>query len=223
MCFRGNNLGERLLPMESSSRRENVAGFTLMELLVIIGIIAILLVAVVPAVTSLSKSGNRKGAISNVMNALEQARSLAITSGRATYVVFADHTVPEAYRCKGFVVFHENESFTPQAASKWYFLPTGVSFRPKSGVLTAQTASPKIAFTCPGSIGPTPLELPFIKFDTNGMATASGGLWIDLFAGFVDADGEQRFTDKQQQTSGKYDAVVIAPFTGRVRYVDPYS
>src|SRR4051794_2310828 len=69
--------------------------FTLIELLVAMGIVSLLLVAVVPAVTSLSKAHGGKAAISNVMGLFEQARSLAVSSGNATYVVFADQNTPE--------------------------------------------------------------------------------------------------------------------------------
>jgi competence protein ComGC len=50
--------------------------FTLLELLVVI---SLLLVAVIPAVNSLSKSSGRKGAISNLTTVIEQARSLALS------------------------------------------------------------------------------------------------------------------------------------------------
>ena len=65
-----------------------LAAFTLLELLVVVGIISVLLVAVIPAVNSLSKSSGRKGAISNLLGAIEQARAQAIKDGRRTYVVF---------------------------------------------------------------------------------------------------------------------------------------
>ena len=58
-------------------QRERSGAFTLLELLVVVGIVSLLLVAVIPAVTSLSKSSGGKAAVSNLMNALEQARSLA--------------------------------------------------------------------------------------------------------------------------------------------------
>ena len=118
-----------------SLKSSRLPAFTLLELMVVIGIISIMLVAVVPAVNSLSKSGGRKGAISTLMNVMEQAHSLAVTSGRPTYVVFADQTMPESHRCKAFIIFHEDTSFVPQAVTKWYFLSTGIAFRPSSGLL----------------------------------------------------------------------------------------
>src|ERR1700693_2696656 len=75
MCFPGSN---------SSAHR----GFTLLELLVVIGIISILLVAIVPAVNSLSKSSGRKAAVNNLLGAIEQARVQAIKDGQAAYLVF---------------------------------------------------------------------------------------------------------------------------------------
>ena len=78
--------------------RGRQGAFTLVEMLVVIVIISILLVAVIPAVNSLSKSSGGKAAVSNFMNVVEQARTLAITSGNATYVVFADETLPPRSR-----------------------------------------------------------------------------------------------------------------------------
>jgi type II secretory pathway pseudopilin PulG len=194
--------------------------------MVVIAIISVMLVAVIPAVTSLSKSSGRKSAISNLMNALEQARSLALTSGSATYVVFADQSTPENYRCKAFIIFQDNKDFYQTAVTKWHFLPTGISFRPDKGLVTRPSGSTPLRFVCPGTMGASPLVLPYVKFDPNGIVAAPTDpniLFLDLFAGSVDTAGEMSYTDSNQRMSGKYDAVVLARFTGRARYVDPYS
>jgi len=194
--------------------------------MVVMGIITLLLVAVVPAITSLSKAHAEKGAVSNIMNVFEQARALAVSSGTATYLVFANQTTPEKYRCKAFIVFKEDsQTFTPAAVTKWYFLPTGVSFQPESGLLTAPGGTPAITFLCPGTVSAAPIALPFIKFDPSGMVASPTNptvLFVNVFAGSVDAGGVASFTDKVQQTSMKLDQVAVARFTGRVRYVDPY-
>lgn len=206
--------------------------FTLVELLVVIGILSILLVAVIPAVNSLSKSNGGKSAVSNFMNTVEQARSLAINSGSATYVVFSDETLtstessaPDRYRAKAYIIFKEDKTFAPVAVSKWYFLPTGISFLNGSGLMTAK--DPAVKFTCPGTVGSTPIALPFIKFDSSGMVslpTDPNIMFIKFFAGSVSSSGQATYTDSQQQKStGNLDQVTISRFTGRAKYVDPYT
>ena len=202
--------------------RERSRAFTLVELLVVIGIISLLLVAVIPAVTSLSKSSGSKSAVSGLMNSLEQARALALTSGSATYVVFADQTTPENYRCKAYIVFQE-KNFVPTAVTKWNFLPTGISFLPNTGLLTTPP-TPAIPFICPGTIGVTP-ALPYLKFDSNGMVaapTVATGLFVNFFSGFVDQGGTPTYTDKKQETAQRFDQIKVAPFTGSAQYVNPY-
>src|SRR6266550_4228348 len=68
--------------------RGRFRAFTLIEMLVVLGIILLLLAAIVPAVTSLSKANGRKAAIANLLGGIEQARAEALKSGQATYVVF---------------------------------------------------------------------------------------------------------------------------------------
>ena len=189
--------------------RRRSRAFTLVEILVVIVIISILLVAVIPAVNSLSKSSLGKAAVSNFMNAVEQARVLAITSGAATYIVFADETLtstdataPDKYRTKAYIVF-QDKNFVPVAISKWYFLPAGISFLPaasaNSGLLAAK--DPATKFSCPGSVDPTPIALPFIKFDANGMVTLPTDpsvMFVKFFSGFVNSSGQTTFTESTQ-------------------------
>src|SRR4029077_12769302 len=61
-------------------QRERGSAFTLFELLIVLGIIAIALVVLVPAVTSLSKAGGRRAARDTLLGGIEQARAEAIKS-----------------------------------------------------------------------------------------------------------------------------------------------
>ena len=104
-------------------RGRDLRAFTLIELLTVVSIIAVMLAASLPAVNAISKSSGRKAAVSNVMNALEQARALAIRDGRATYVVFMTNTsAPDNYRNKAYAVFEDTNttsSATQVQVTKW--------------------------------------------------------------------------------------------------------
>ncbi len=221
-----------MTPPPAARRAEKRTGFTLLELMIVIGIMTIMLVAIVPAVVSLSRSSGGKSAVSEVMNSVEQARSLALTSGSSTYVVFADKTTTDHYRCRAYSIFKDDKTFKPVAVTGWYFLPTGISFQTNSGLLKPQAGTPKIAFPCPRAIianaasDPTPVELPFLQFDSNGMVTTpttTADIFVNFFSGFIDGSGAALFTDKVQATKQKFDQIAISPFTGRARYIDPYA
>src|SRR5947208_4957153 len=120
--------------------------------MVVIGIIAIMLAVGIPAINSLSKSSGRKAALGNLLGALEQARSEAIKSGSATYLVFpdnipgADATMTDRYAYRGYAIFQDDPTNTiPQQLSNWRTLPTGISIRSQS--LADLTNTKQFAFT----------------------------------------------------------------------------
>ncbi len=84
------------------------------------------------------------------------------------------------------------------------------------------STSSALPFNCP-SIGAT-TSLPYVKFDPSGMVSApDNSLFVDVFAGSVNAENEMSYTDANQKNAAKFDSVVLARFTGRAKYVDPYS
>ena len=66
--------------------------FTLLELLVVIGIIAILLVAVIPAMTTIFRAKGVASAADDVSGMLELARAKAMATGSYVYVGFVNTT-----------------------------------------------------------------------------------------------------------------------------------
>jgi prepilin-type N-terminal cleavage/methylation domain-containing protein len=75
--------------------RHLLRGFTLIELLVVIGIITVLTVLVVPAVTNLKGSGDITNAAYTISGALEQARSYALGNNTYVWVGFYEEDVSQ--------------------------------------------------------------------------------------------------------------------------------
>jgi type II secretory pathway pseudopilin PulG len=199
----------------------------MLELLVVIGVISVLVVAIVPAVTSLSKSNGRKAAVGNVLGAIEQARSAAIKDGQATYLVFptftgAPSSPTDRYNYKSYAVF-EDDPANPGSVkqlTQWRTLPTGVSFRKPT--LDYLVTSISFAFTPSGSTG----TFPFLKFDTAGAidptstkTQAGTSVQFTVFEGYV-SNSNEVFTSPKD-SSGNPTAVeqlFVSRATGRAQY-----
>jgi len=212
--------------------RERHCAFTLLELLVVMAIIVLLLAAVVPAVTSLSKSNGRKAAISNLLGGIEQARAQAIADGQATYVVFAtfgngtSQATLDRYNYKSYAIF-EDDSANPGAVKQltpWRTLPTGLSLRANQGSGFAITnlvtpaalpaPTPSFSFTPNSSSSPT---FYLIKFNTAGeLDTPAANVVLGLFEGFV-SSGNETFTCAKDKNGNPFasEYLSIAQHTGR--------
>lgn len=213
---------------------ERHSAFTLIELLVVIGIIAIMLVAVIPAVTSLSKSSGRKSGISNLSIMIEQARSLALSDSRNTYVAFA--TTPPAgaspaviddYSYRAYAVFEDDAAGMPHAiqVTKWQKLPPGISFRSQdesSGpgtCLTSTTNNTTSAFNFAPTSGT--ITCPYLQFDSTGSVvqpTSAAPMRLVIFEGFV-RSGTEVPTAREASQQPVRDEIEIGRFNGRARYV----
>jgi prepilin-type N-terminal cleavage/methylation domain-containing protein len=76
--------------------KRRVGAFTLLELLVVMGIIAVLLVAVAPALTSIKGSGDIASAAHTISDALQQARTYAIANNTYVWVGFFEESASQA-------------------------------------------------------------------------------------------------------------------------------
>jgi prepilin-type N-terminal cleavage/methylation domain-containing protein len=216
--------------------RERFA-FTLIELLVVIAILSILLVALIPAL-SISKSSGRKGAVSNLLGAIEQARAQAIKDGQPTYVVFAttlsttDQNILQRYLYRSVAIFKDDPANPSDHAdptdpadttkpkiqvSTWKILPTGISIRPRVGTSPWKQAT--FAFTPEGST--TTENFSYLMFSANGEVqspdpTPSTAVTITVFEGFV--NGTTEVVTGKKDGSGNplaAESITIARLTGR--------
>ena len=216
-------------PWRTSEKRGRSRGFTLLELLVVIGIISILLVAVIPAVTSLSKSSGRKGAISNLLGAIEQARALAIKDGKSAYVAFATGSLPSAdlqreYGYRAYAIFEDDATGNPNVqVTNWKKLPTGVSLRAinRLASVTSVTANGdqlNFPFTPAGSSA-SPLSFYCIEYNPSGEVLHPGStnpIVLGLFEGLATQSSET--VTSQKDSNGEplaAEYISIARLTGR--------
>jgi len=80
----------------SGPARCRVSAFTILELLTVIGIMALVSVASMPAVSALTKSSKINQAMSQITSTLEQARQYAVANNTYTWVAFhQDSTAQE--------------------------------------------------------------------------------------------------------------------------------
>lgn len=123
------------------------AGFTLVEMLAVTAIIGVLAALTVLGVRGVGGGASRKAAVGTLMSVFDQARMLAISDGRPTYVVFASTqkgqtqanaaALPDSIWGRAYALFEDNAitdattatGLYPAQRSAWLYLPVGVAFK----------------------------------------------------------------------------------------------
>src|SRR5438309_11259035 len=143
------------------------------------GIVIMALTALVPAVTSLSKSGGRRAARNALLGGIEQARAEAIKSSQATYVVFPTFTggaqsTLDRYNYRSYAIFEDDAAHpgNVKQLTGWKSLPTGTAMRSSgtaalSNLADPASLSPAPTFTFTPDTGSTAV-FRCLKFNTNG-------------------------------------------------------
>jgi len=117
-------------------------GFTLLELLVTITVIAALISLILPAWTSVKRSRSRQAALTITMESLERARIAAISGKKEAWVLFRHCNAPAGKNGEGDfgdairIIEKEGEEISPIAA--WQPLPPGTAFEPSPATLMAE-------------------------------------------------------------------------------------
>ena len=86
----------RIVDLCSLSQRERASGFTLLELLIVIGIIAVLFVLIAPAFTTIKSAGDVTSAAYTIKGVLDTARTYAKTNNTYTWVGFYEEDTTAA-------------------------------------------------------------------------------------------------------------------------------
>ena len=203
-------------------------------MLVVLSIIAIVLAALIPAVTSLSKSGARRAARDTLLGGIEQARAEAIKSGQATYIVFPTFTsgnqsTLDRYNYRSYAIFEDNAASpgNVKQLTDWKSFRTGVALRAAGTAAlsgnSAPTASPTPAPPTP-TFNFTPdttatAQYQYLKFNSNGELQApAANVSLGIFEGYV-SNGSEVATGPKDGSGNPYAAeyVMVSQFTGRAQ------
>ncbi len=107
----------------SRKQRERASAFTLLELLIVVGIIALLLVLLAPAFTTIKSGGDVTSAAYTIKGVLDTARTYAKANNTYTWVGFArialDSTVNTGKRSHLRSLLQKMERSWNQRKSSW--------------------------------------------------------------------------------------------------------
>lgn len=207
--------------------RPNHRAFSLLEMLVVIGIIAIMMSLLIPAVGGFSSTAGRRGAVNIVMNTLEQARVAALESGRPVHVLLLRRVNAEP---DAIMVIREPEDGSVaspyERLTKWIKLPKGVIFHEASGTVLAQGFPPGYANS---RVPQMPTlgageNVNVISFNETGSldwpsASASASRQLFLSEGVRGSGSDTAIAARKssQGAGGGFEVISISRYTGRVQ------
>jgi prepilin-type N-terminal cleavage/methylation domain-containing protein len=213
--------------MNCKKLHRNCIGFSLIEVLTVVAITAMLMTMAIPAISGFTSPAGRKGAVTIVMNTLEQARVSAIETGRETVVLFWKKNGVAGFppdEEDAVMVLRKNEAAAWESISRWVKLPKGVLFQSEntgSLILTAEADQTMLDAVPHNSADPKTKPAPdqsgSVQFTTSGSIVipsgSSDGLYIAFTEGQRDAGTGDMTVDKQK--SGGQEVISLARYTGR--------
>jgi len=200
-------------------------------MLLVMAIIALALSALLPAVTSLSKSNGRRAARDSLLGGIEQARAEAIKSGQSTYIVFPTFTTGtqstlDRYTYRSYAIFGDNAASpgNVKQLTDWKSLPTGVALRSAgiaalSNLADPASLSPAVTFSFTPDTSATSFRC--LKFNSNGEVQApAANVFLAVFEGYVN-NGSEVATGPKDGSGNPYatEYLTISQFTGRAQPV----
>ncbi len=223
----------QIMTMNAIQGKYKRGGFSLIELLAVMAVIAIMTSLLVPAISGISSSSGRRGAVNTLMNTFEQARVAALQTGQNVYVGFADSSFPVAdMQYAAFMVFRDATDEEKAANSgpyvilkKWTKLPKNISFKrinnsivPMSG---GQTQFAGLNALLPGQYQILSEKLPVMTFNSSGVIEGgSSPLQLFLYEGYytksTDTDNFTR-NAQTQSTAGLFEKIAFSRYTGRAQ------
>jgi prepilin-type N-terminal cleavage/methylation domain-containing protein len=195
----------RIAPAALSSARRRAPGFTLLEVLIVVALIAVMSTLLVPSMRGLMGVAGPRGGVNTVASAIEQARLSALESGGSAYVGFPEDLPGGEDPYSAVIVFREareDEDGDYVAVSRWMRMPRGVFVDASglSGSVSADGAFPKLDSAPAG-------QLRVLRFDRFGKLYSSVSEQT-LRVG-------EKAAPEEDFLRGNYFEVAVQPLTGR--------
>lgn len=217
------------MSFSSIFRRRGAEGFSLLELLVVLGILAILVSLLLPTISGFSRTAGRRGAVNILLATFEQARVAAIESGRPVYVLFYRRHFPEP---DAIMVVRDPEDGLITSPldhlTKWIKLPQGVLLHDPGAANILSQALPSEMST--NRLSPAPHladgeTLNALKFNESGAVeypsgSAASQRQLFLSEGFRGVNGNEGMMPARKQNQGNgggFEVISISRYTGRAQ------
>jgi type IV fimbrial biogenesis protein FimT len=182
----------------NTTLRPRMRGFTLIELMVTLGLVAILLMVAVPSIATFQRNAQLTSFVNSLVAGINAARGEAMKRGRYAMVVPSDGANWSS-GWTAFVDWDGSQTYTPATGDKT--------------ILTKEAAPSYLTISGTGSIVESP---PYIMFDANGYAKTKAGGFGALTFSVVRNDVSSGNTDAETRR-------LIIASTGRVRACKPAS
>jgi uncharacterized protein (TIGR02596 family) len=135
-------------------------GFTLVEILVVVAIIAIVATLVVPAVVSMTGGSQLKSATQKIVATLDLAHSAAVTRDQSMEIRFYSYPDPNspasAFQYRALQIFQITDSGVPSPLNAVVTLPTGIVVDSGTGSPLLSSLFSSLPITTGSSLGPIP-------------------------------------------------------------------
>ena len=172
-------------------------GFTLIELMVTIALVAILLTVAVPSFTTYQRNAELTSFTNTLLSGVNAARGEAMKRGRNAMVVPTDATNWSS----GWIVFVDVDRTGTYAAAN------------DITILTREATPSYLVISGNGTSGESP---PYIMFNASGYSATKTGSFSTKNLGFTIVRNDVAIAEKDEQTR----RIMIA-ITGRVRTCKP--
>jgi len=215
----------------SGSRR--LAAFTLTELLVVIGIMAIITAVTIPSFQGIGRGTAMTTAIMELKTTLSLSRQWAITHRQKVYVVFPDRMInysgiqSHLYKaCKAYGVFALTNVASGDVkegyyVKEWTFLPQGVVFDDDDD--RSQTVFTNRIENVPFTDGANLRDLYGIIFKPDGTTERYNGYEIFLRDGWAVVDTNSWVPSYGVNSNGANRGVEVSGLTGGLKLHDYQS